>query len=649
MEIRKIMKKLLLLLLCVPVLMNAQTIEEIKSSDKYIWGESTARSLRKADKGAIDDLISQISVSVQSEFSMIVQEQGDDLKEYCEGVIQTYSSATLQNALRKVIEGDNEVKVIRYILKEDRNKIFEGRKNKIIDYAMSGFDAEDEGRLGDALKYYYWSFVLLRSHPDNNTLRYDFNGRGERLLLTSLPDRLNRIFSGLSISVLKQKAKKIDKTILTEIKFRNEKVQNIDYIFYTGDDWSSITSARDGLGVVEYFGEYSKVVDKIRMRIEYEYVNKSNIDKELQEAIDVAYVPFFKSSEISIPLVDIFADEESEIKEVKQQIVESRGGFFAEGLDEADFTRNIETAVGPEIKNNSLEANNSVINKDSLKKVQTLNLYRNMVRKVCTAIELDMHDSIRPYFNNDGWSVYKKLIEYGDAKVLDNGAELKALTVNNQTFIRSVPMRFSFKKNSRKFIENISFTFNDNNHISDVTFSLSEKSVNDILRKSARFANEEEKALLINFMESYKTAYCLGRADYLNQIFADDALIIVGRVLKKTQKIDGIYQNMKNDDIEYIRVNKNDYIARLRRVFKSNEFVNIQFEDNIVKKARADSKVYGIQIKQSYYSTNYGDVGYLFLMIDLDKIQNPKIWVRTWQPQKNADGSIYGLENFSIN
>jgi hypothetical protein len=33
-------------------------------------------------------------------------------------------------------------------------------------------------------------------------------------------------------------------------------------------------------------------------------------------------------------------------------------------------------------------------------------------------------------------------------------------------------------------------------------------------------------------------------------------------------------------------------------------------------------------------------------MIDLNDTLNPKIYVRTWQPQKNPDGSIYGLADF---
>ena len=637
------MQKLMLSLFALLIISTckAQTIEEIKSSDKYIWGEATARNLRIADNDAINDLISQISISVQSDFTMIVEEQGDDLKEYCENVIKTYSQATLHNAERKVEERNGETYVLRYLLKEDKNKIFESRKLKIKNYAYSAFDAEEEGRIADALKYYYWSLVLLRSHPENNSIKIEVPEKGERLLITTIPDRLNRIFSGIRMDVQKVKVKEKDKLILLNIAFNDKKTQNLDYIYWTGDDWSSVTSSRDGLGIVEYYGAYSKDVEEIKLRMEYEYISKANIDRELQSVIDVAYVPFFRSSELRLPLVDVFQDDE---------IVEEEGesGFFAEGLG-SELSRDASEISNTGTNNNfdKLELEN--VNLDSLKQIQQFNFYKKTIHNVCRAIAYNVHDTIRPYFTNEGWEVYEKLIKYGNAKVIDYTEDLKTLHLNKQTLVRSIPMRFDFKANNRKFIENVSFTFDNENKINDVTFSLGDIAINDIMSKSDRFANDMEKALLINFMETYKTAYCLGRADYLDQIFADDALIIVGRVLKKSKKVDGIYQSLNNDDVEYIKVNKHDYINRLRRVFESQEFVNIQFEDNIIKKARADSKIYGIQIKQYYYSTNYGDVGYLFLMIDLEKIDEPQIYVRTWQPKKNADGSIYGLKDFVIN
>ena len=146
-------------------------------------------------------------------------------------------------------------------------------------------------------------------------------------------------------------------------------------------------------------------------------------------------------------------------------------------------------------------------------------------------------------------------------------------------------------------------------------------------------------------MEYYKTAYCLKRIDYLESIFDENALIIVGKVLKKAKQLEGVYYNLDANKIEYIRLSKYEYLDRLKRVFASNEFVNIHFQDNEVKR-KADEKVFGIQISQYYYSTNYADKGYLFLMVDLKDSLNPKIYVRTWQPEKDSDGGLYGLEDF---
>ena len=147
-------------------------------------------------------------------------------------------------------------------------------------------------------------------------------------------------------------------------------------------------------------------------------------------------------------------------------------------------------------------------------------------------------------------------------------------------------------------------------------------------------------------MEYYKTAYCLKKIDFVQNVFADNALIIIGNVLKQDKPIENMYQKL--DNVEYIRLTKQEYIERLKHVFYSNEFVNVNFEKSIVKKVNGDDKIYGIQIAQNYWSSNYADKGYLFLMIDLNDPQQPRIYVRSWQPQKNPDGSIIGLEDFQL-
>ena len=57
-------------------------------------------------------------------------------------------------------------------------------------------------------------------------------------------------------------------------------------------------------------------------------------------------------------------------------------------------------------------------------------------------------------------------------------------------------------------------------------------------------------------------------------------------------------------------------------------------------------EMYAIQIAQDYYSTHYGDKGYLFLMVDINDPEHPLIKVRTWQPEKDPKFGLYGPGDF---
>lgn len=71
----------------------------------------------------------------------------------------------------------------------------------------------------------------------------------------------------------------------------------------------------------------------------------------------------------------------------------------------------------------------------------------------------------------------------------------------------------------------------------------------------------------------------------------------------------------------------------LRRSFKSKNYINLRFEDiNMMKKS--GQEIYGVQLKQNYYSNNYNDVGYLTLLVDLSE-ELPVIHVRVWNKNKN--------------
>jgi hypothetical protein len=115
---------------------------------------------------------------------------------------------------------------------------------------------------------------------------------------------------------------------------------------------------------------------------------------------------------------------------------------------------------------------------------------------------------------------------------------------------------------------------------------------------------------------------------------------------KKVGPIEG-QPTLSRDEVRYTRHTKRDFIRKLERSFKSNQFINIRFSNNDVVKAGVGGEIYGIQIHQDYYSSSsYGDTGYLFLMVDINDPDNPIISIRTWQPERNPDiNSLYSKDN----
>ena len=583
MEIGKTSKiYILLIIFFLTSLLSAISIDEIKQNYMYGFGKSS--TLQKADKQALNDLISQISIQVESSFINIMEEEDGNLHEFCQSIVNTYSNSTLHNAQRKVIEKDGKTIVYRYIKKSDVNKIFANRKKKIIDYTTSAVFAEQELRIADALRYYYWALVLLRSHPNQNEIRYNSDNQ-EQLLITTLPDRIVRIFANLEFTI----SQSDENNLTLQINYQNIPLQNLDYTYWTGDTHSRLHSARNGIGTAELHQKFSN----LKLRVEYIYKNRSRIDIELWQVLEETNIPNFSSANFNIPIMD---------------------------NEQYEQTTKIEIPLNSE-------------------KVNAI----NKVKSVLDCIE--NNESAKIYFTDNGFEMYERLVGYGNAKVLSQNLNLQTEKINGKYVVRNIPMYFSFPNNVRDFVENVVFTFVESGKIDAISFALSDIAISDIVNKSEKFGSLEDKYQIVQFIEQYKTAYCLKDIDFIEKVFSDNALIIVGTVLKQTNSIENIYENV-GEKIEYIKLSKREYVERLKMVFNANEFVNIHFEDNDVKKSNKNDKIYGIQISQYYYSENYADKGYLFLMFDLTDSQSPQIYVRTWQPEKDKNGEIFELSDF---
>jgi len=600
----------------VTVLMTSEDIVADAQTPGNLWAKGTGSNFEKAGKNAMDNLLSKLSSEMESKFLNLLSTDENDIKKLSESIIRTYANAAMQKAQTKIItEEPGKTEVLKYLKQSDVIAIFDDRKSKIIDLINSAKAAKQKNQISDAIRYNYWALGLLRTHPDYDKIKYQING-SELTLITALPDLIRQLLGKLSFNIKNVVNSKEDnsKTVMLEIKYYNSIVENLDYKYYTGTNYSPISSSSNGLAPIEYYGEAANMIDKVKLMIEYEFIDKSKIDYEINTVLKNTNIPYFSEAVKIIPL--------GKVKETESNSNKTSSN-----------NNNTSSSLTTDFK----MANN----------VDSVDVYKNTLNIVLQSIATKKYAGAAQCFTKEGLAIFNRLMKYGKAKILPSTKELMIASTGNETFVRSIPMKFDFtgKAGGRSFTEDVVFTFNKDKKIDNITFSLGTKSVGDI-NKMKQWP-DDDKMKIIQFMENYKTAYALEDTNYIESIFADNALIIIGKVLKKAETIEGMYAKLKNQDIKYVHLTKQEYISNLKTCFKNNEFVNIQFEDNTVEKRDPQSQVYGIQIKQNYYSSNYADQGYLFLMIDLGNKAEPKIYVRSWQPEKNADGSIMGVNDFT--
>jgi hypothetical protein len=282
---------------------------------------------------------------------------------------------------------------------------------------------------------------------------------------------------------------------------------------------------------------------------------------------------------------------------------------------------------------------------NTLRRLDDETAIRSDIDKVIAAIRNKTYGSVGDLFTSDGLDMYDRLISYGNAQIV--GTPNYSIYCNgDRVVVRSIPMSFSFARGIRKsFVEDVVFTFNSEGKIESLAFGLDDIATKDVLTKQAW--PETARMAIIEFLENYKTAFALERLDYIRTIFDDNAVIIVGKVAKVAPSPAAENQlTLNNHVITRTRVTKEQYLKNLERCFDSNEFVNIRFANNDIIKAGKGGEIYGIQIKQDYYSTNYGDTGYLFLLVDINEPQAPMIKVRTWQPEPDPIDGLYDISHF---
>lgn len=144
----------------------SQNEREIRSSGNYFFGVGEAPSVDKAKQDAINDLVSQLHISIINSGEFNLNEEDGKVYEVFKNSIRRFTSIRLMGL--RYIENeisDGEYRTIAYILRTEYQKTIENTVNDIVDHTRIAEMVEKDSDLTDAIQYYYHAYLKTFFSP----------------------------------------------------------------------------------------------------------------------------------------------------------------------------------------------------------------------------------------------------------------------------------------------------------------------------------------------------------------------------------------------------------------------------------------------------------------------------------------------------
>lgn len=139
--------------------------------------------------------------------------------------------------------------------------------------------------------------------------------------------------------------------------------------------------------------------------------------------------------------------------------------------------------------------------------------------------------------------------------------------------------------------------FDKTGKIVDFNFTIGMNMYTEILKKGEELGDLDRRMQIIDWCEHFAKAYCDKNMKFMQTIFSDDAIIITGKMTMQRVHTD---MGMKDQaKVKYVQQTKSQYLSNLSRVFASNSYVNVKFEDYTVIRHGAKPNYYGVTLRQN--------------------------------------------------
>jgi len=603
------MKKLIVLLLFIQIICSQQLSKQaIKHSDQYYHGTGVSLNAEEARDLALSEMTSQIAVKVSSSFEEKLSESDTKVTESTQKILKTHSAATLRNVKYITSPADQgKVEVFCYLKKNEVEQIFNQRKKLICEIVNRAREYAREYNYAHALKHYYYANILLNSLPDQNVVYQGTN------YTTLIPQKINALIFNTNFEYL-QECDISDQEREITLRVHNDKhpIALLDFTFWDGSNQVSV-QAKDGLASIRLVGS-SIDFEKLRLNIQYSYYNSRKEYSVVADLWNLVTRPTYT------------ATKTVELKKkalgglVQRKAVVSKTDDF-----NVIFETEHDSAPIEKIANHTKELLSLFVKHD-----------RTAIAQFCGS-DTFLTTKLTDY------------IEYNNPTPQERniGAHVNQTEVGWE--VRKIRMLHRYPSIHKQSTEYLVLDFSEEGQLRDLNVAITKELYNKFVRQGDFSQDWDNRQQIVKFLEKYRTAYISRDIQTVEKMFAEDALIIVGRRIKRKAIVpEKIYQRMGNEpEYEYLRMKKAEYIERQRKIFDYQADIFLDFASFEINRKNDQPSIYGVEMRQNYFSTTYSDEGYLFLLIDFARV-DPTIYVRAWQPNEWSADKLIRTANFKV-
>lgn len=595
--------------------------EAIKRNPDMYYGEATAVTKELAKQNALSDLSSNISSVVQSEIRTGAN-SASGVEEY-RIVTTVTSNVRLCNVNYLEWSNGDQYTVLAYILREDLAREIAERRERIGQLVAEGIRQEKELNIAGALKYYYWALNMCNFFKAKVTVNV---GGEERDAATWLPAKITSVLQNVQVSVDENSVSRADNAdaVNLQVNYAGKPVSGLDINYFDGSIISTV-HAKNGVASLFFpdLGSQSKIV----VKIQYKFAEEArNYDSELDLAMNQGKQTDFDSySVVTIPISYRGGDE---------RVTVDAAGALANEAQRVGAGDVVDASTAPIPGKERNQIDRPLYDETEVDRGR----YFATMEAIEKAIRTKNYGSVEALFTPEGYALFMTMMRSGKVSVTGKNLPYTLEECGMYVVGKKIPVAVKIGRHTSN--ENIVMRFDSKSGlVSSVAYGLTQRAENDIFREASW--SMDSRYALMQFMEDYQTAFALKRLDYISKIFSDSAIIIVGKFDRQRPQTRG-YRDAQQlisgtQNVSYKHYTKDAYINKVERDFAVKRYIQLVFEDCEISLAKTDglvdNEVIWIAIKQHYISSDYSDVGYLALQINM-RPDNSQINVRTWTPVK---------------